>query len=56
MIRDSEITPDRVSLYMLKSFKNHTRTQYRRRYVNSFHIKSTWLKRLIAWFWYHFGA
>ena len=55
MMRDYRIYDDHVTLYWLRPFKNHTRTHYRQHYAGSFYIRPEWVKRLIGWFWYHFG-
>lgn len=50
-MRYFEIHDNRISMYRLVEFKNHTRPHWKARYVKSFLVKNKVLKNLLAIAW-----
>lgn len=50
-MRDFELKDNRVTLYDLVKFKNHTATQYRRKVRKSCLCKYEWARKVRALIW-----
>lgn len=55
MLRDFEIIDCRIAYYKLVPFKNHTRKQYRRKYVASLFCDWCAVKQILGWIYIKTG-